>query len=369
MNRKHALPAFPPGHPAAWSAGILMGLAALGLHFLALRPGFAAAWSARANPILTGTLGRLSGLFPFSLAEVLVAAGLFLLLAFWPAFLLAGERRTGLLKGAAAFLVFLTGLMGLLFVLNEDIYFKKPSFAETYDLAEGDYTNGQLEAACRYLAGEINRTAPLQHRDPDGIMAPGANLEDRIRGAVSDLGTWYPDFRGYMPRPKGVLCSFVLSAMDFTGIYSIFTVEANYNREMPGYNLPFTMAHELSHLKGIMSEKEANYIGYLACIRSDQADLRYSGAMLGWIYCGNELYKRDREAWKAISGTICPEAALDLAFNSDFWKAREGKVSETADRINDTYLKAEGLQTGTASYDLVTDLIVAYETGGKLLLQ
>lgn len=41
------------------------------------------------------------------------------------------------------------------------------------------------------------------------------------------------------------------------GVYSPFTVEANYNGDMPDYNVPHTLCHELSHLKGFMREDEA----------------------------------------------------------------------------------------------------------------
>ena len=130
---------------------------------------------------------------------------------------------------------------------------------------------------------------------------------------------------------------------------------------MPQYNLPFTAGHELSHLKGFESEKEANFLGYLACTSSGDPDVRYSGAMMGWVYCGNELHKRDRSLWKEIYSSVCPEAQEDLNYNNVYWDRYRGKVSETVQNMNDSYLKAEGLKEGTLSYDLVTDLIVSYE--------
>ena len=141
----------------------------------------------------------------------------------------------------------------------------------------------------------------------------------------------------------------------------MFTVEANLNRDMPQYNLPFTAGHELSHLKGFESEKEANFLGYLACTSSEDPDVRYSGAMMGWVYCGNELHKRDRSLWKEIYSSVCPEAQEDLNYNNVYWDRYRGKVSETVQNMNDSYLKAQGLKEGTLSYDLVTDMIVSYE--------
>ena len=81
------------------------------------------------------------------------------------------------------------------------------------------------------------------------------------------------------------------------GVYSPFTVEANYNGDMPDYNVPHTLCHELSHLKGFMREDEANFIGYLACISSENEAFRYSGYLTGWVYAGNALARVDRKRY------------------------------------------------------------------------
>ena len=83
--------------------------------------------------------------------------------------------------------------------------------------------------------------------------------------------------------------------------------------------------------------------------------------MMGWVYCGNELHKRDNDLWKEIYSSVCPEAQEDLKHNNEYWDHYKSKVSETVQNMNDSYLKAEGLKEGTLSYDLVTDLIVSYE--------
>ena len=45
---------------------------------------------------------------------------------------------------------------------------------------------------------------------------------------------------------------------------------------MPFYNIPHTICHELSHLKGYMREDEANFIGYLPV--SDPMQRRFNTA-------------------------------------------------------------------------------------------
>lgn len=129
---------------------------------------------------------------------------------------------------------------------------------------------------------------------------------------------------------------------------------------MTAYNIPFTTCHELSHLRGFMQEEEANFIAFLACIQSDRTDFRYSGYLSGWVYCMNALYRTDHEAWQEVRLLLAEEAEPDLEANSAFWDAYEGRISEAADKINDTYLKANGQADGVQSYSRMVDLIVAY---------
>ena len=57
-------------------------------------------------------------------------------------------------------------------------------------------------------------------------------------------GKVYEVLSGCYPKPKGLLFPWILSIQNLTGVYSPFTVEANYNTEMPAYNIPFTACHE-----------------------------------------------------------------------------------------------------------------------------
>ncbi len=109
-----------------------------------------------------------------------------------------------------------------------------------------------------------------------------------------------------------------------------------------------------------MQEKEANFIAFLACESSDNIDFRYSGSMLGWIYCMNALYKADYSSWEEVHARLSPEASADLQANSRFWAKYDSTVAEVSNQINDSYLKANGQEDGVKSYDLMVDLIVAY---------
>lgn len=129
---------------------------------------------------------------------------------------------------------------------------------------------------------------------------------------------------------------------------------------MQPYNIPFTECHELSHLRGFMQEQEANFIAFLACEHAERIDFQYSGYLMAWIYSTNALYRADHEVWQEVRSGLDQSVEPDLEANSRFWDSYEGKVSEVANQINDTYLKVNGQSDGVKSYDRMVDLLVSY---------
>ena len=203
--------------------------------------------------------------------------------------------------------------------------------------------------------------------DRTGLCLAGEDMEGRAAAAMEKLGEVYPSMKGYYPKPKRVFWSDFLSYQHISGVFSPFTVEAHYNKAMVPYNYGFTVCHELSHLRGFMREDEANFIAFLGCTNSSDAYFNYSGYLLGFIYASNALYAEDRDLWREVYAILPEEAVYDLNQNSEFWARYETKVAEVAGQVNDTYLKANGQETGVKSYGHIVDLLIAYyKSQGKI---
>ena len=129
---------------------------------------------------------------------------------------------------------------------------------------------------------------------------------------------------------------------------------------MPDMEKPFAACHELSHLRGYMNEGEANYIGWLACIDSDDKAFRRSGWLIGWMYAGNALKRIDPQRYDELCERLPAHAASEIEEDRLFWSSHEGKVSEVQDRVNDAYLKANGQKDGIRSYGMVTTLMLMH---------
>ena len=178
--------------------------------------------------------------------------------------------------------------------------------------------------------------------------------------AMESLGTRFSRLSGHYPFPKPLINSWILSIQQVTGVYSPFTIEANYNRDIPYYDIPFTICHELSHLRGYMQEEEANFIAVLATIGSGDLYFNYSGYVSAWVYAGNALAKTDREKFSELYMKINPYTHQDMMYNNEFWDRYDTKVAEVHEEINDAYLKSNGQTHGVQSYGHVVDLMLTY---------
>ncbi len=356
-------------------AAVLLIISLLLMVLAARQPDFAEWYSENIYPLIVTCIGRLWGILPFSVSE----SGLYILIA---AFLLslagmavqvirrAGAARTAVqsteqtaAQTAASWLsavLLAAGILAFLYTTCCGINYHRQSFSEEEGIITYNYSVQDLKDICLWLTDEVNALSGEVERDGSGVMMLEAPEGEGAVEAMRGLAEIFPSLEGYYPQPKKLLVSEILSYQGLTGVYSPFTVEANYNGDMTAYNIPFATCHELSHLRGFMQEEEANFIAFLACIESGRTDFRYSGYLSGWVYCMNALYRADYESWQEVRLLLDETAEPDLSANTAFWDAHEGAISETAGRINDTYLKVNGQADGVQSYNRMVDLIVAY---------
>ena len=306
-------------------------------------------------PVLEGSVGKFMNLFPFSVIEVFfyVAAFIFLRDLF----------RAG--KGKEKFSDVFSGLYLLVAVLITlytffcGINLYRTPFSQEANMGREAYSDAELKEMLSDLEGEMAFWSEKVPRGKDGLMCLPENIRDQAQKNMVRMGNAYAPLEGYYPKPKFLLGSWFLSCQGLTGMYSVFTIEANVNGAMTPYNVPFTMCHELSHLKGFMLEDEANFIAFVSCRTSSDPAFRYSGAMLGWLYTAAELEKRVPGIYNTLYERLPESVRRDYAANGAFWEKYETHIMEAAQEMNNAYLKSTG-QKGLESYDRVVDLMVQY---------
>ncbi len=351
------------------ATGILLAVT-LVLQLLAREvPGFAQGYSVTVYRFLMETLGRVVSVFPFSVAEMgLYALTLGILIGF--VFLIYKVVKKqwklwqALLRGTEV-LLFTAATLFFIYTIGCGINYHRTAFSVEAGFSIEKSSREELIALCESLVEQINEAAEEITLDESGCMVLTGDVLALSRKAMKALGEEYKQLDGFYPRPKGVLLSRLLSVQKIEGIYSPFTLEANYNREMTDENIPVAVCHELSHLRGYMREDEANFIAYLACMKSGDPQFIYSGSILAFVHSMNALYRDGgKDEYNRIYNSLCDAAWKDLAADRAFWKQFDGKVAEVANKVNDTYLKVNKQEDGVKSYGRMVDLLLAQRREG-----
>lgn len=343
---------------------------------------------------LSQGLSLLTGWIPFSLMELIIIVGPITLLALIirqiirvckvkkPACTMSENHRDIMevqSVGEQRFMLLMTMLQNILclvaavffgYVLLCGVNYHRYPVAYHLGLVVENSSVEELEGLYTELADQATelRTQLATENENGVYVLPYSEKElgKEAKKAYNALAKEYPVFGGLYPVPKHVFFSRLMSWTEITGVFTPWTMEANVNIDISPYSIGSTMCHELAHLRGFMREDEANYISYRACMASDSPDLQYSGTMLALIHVGNALYGQDAEKYIEIyRGHISPEVSSDLVANNEYWKQFEKPVvgdttvADIAEKVNDTYLKANDQTDGTKSYGRVVDLLLA----------
>lgn len=336
-------------------------------------------------PLWVGSYGRLTSLFPFSVGEVmLVLAVVLLVLLFFVGlaaiicklvFLCKGKRKQKLPKWIRAYsfsvLVIFT-CVGLVMTSNCFVLYHGSSFPQKYmeKTLDKQYKLSELTELRNMVVTECNRLSKLVERDEHGNVIYSGNIEEQAIKEMQRLGEIYPQLAGYYPTPKGFYFSGFFSQQKMKGYYFPFSMEANYNTKMYVTNMPSTVCHELSHVKGFIQEDEANFIAYLACTGSDDIFFQYSGYLGVLYYLDNDYYEAidENKAVYKSQVRISQQVRDDKVFlTPETWKEVEEKavistatVSKASKKFVETNLNLNGVTDGMVSYSRVVELLLEY---------
>lgn len=174
------------------------------------------------------------------------------------------------------------------------------------------------------------------------------------------LETNYSIFKHPGQNVKKSMYSRPLSYMGFAGYLNPFSLEAQVNAVMPKNSLLTTIAHEQAHQLGYAAENEANFIGFLACIHTDNPYYTYAGYAFALRYCLQELQRRDSKSYTKVLNKLHPGILKDFQESSEFWKAYNTPLEPLFKSLYNNFLKANNQEKGIESYSYVVALLVDY---------
>lgn len=335
-------------------------------------------------PVWGRTYGWITGRFPFSVGEFMIVTGLVLMviavvLGIVTVFFLSLAKYSWasqkLRKISKIYYKILANIaLGIFMVmtLNCFVLYHASTFTEKYfDISqESNYTVEEVAMIRDFVVMKCNELSIQVERDEKGNIIYSGDMQQEAIEAMKSMGDDYDQLSGYYSRPKAIFFSEFLSQQHMQGYYFPFSLEANYNDKMNILLKPATMCHELAHWKGFIYEDEANLIGYLACINSDDLFFQYSGYLSVLNYIDNDFYEalhRNKQEYKKYE-TISAQVRKDNIFlTEEDWKDVEVKAvikTETVDKLTDEFLQKtlvmNGIEDGMQSYCRVVGLLLDY---------
>ena len=155
-------------------------------------------------------------------------------------------------------------------------------------------------------------------------------------------------------RPAGVLLG-----ISTAGIFFPYSLEPHIDAGLHPITQPVTGAHEMGHAFGITDEGECNYIGAAVCLQSAEEAIRYSAhvQIIRWTF-----YPLLRLGYRAddLRLLIGPSVLADIkSIRERHDSFPEYFPYEWRNMIYNTYLKAQGVESGLESYGEVLGMLMA----------
>lgn len=310
-------------------------------------------------------LAKLTGFYRFSVAEILVLSIPFIAIGILLAVIIYTKRgQQQKLNRFFATCFALISLFYTTFVFTYGMGYRGNTLDYHLKLDKKEVSVDELTELTSYLAQMTSEAAKeiTFHYGADSVMPYSfAALNDKMNDAYEKFAKNNDFFFNFKSRVKPMLLSKGMSYIHMLGMYTYYTGESNINVEFPDYTIPFTVAHEMAHQRGIAREDEANFMAFLVCVGSDDPYIRYSGYMNMYEYAANALYEVDKSGYGKAYGYLSREVRYEMQSYTLFFNGyRESSAAKVTDKINNAFLQSNGQKAGTQSYGMVVDLAVAY---------
>lgn len=333
---------------------------------MAQRPDSAEWYAINVFPTLSLPAVFLNSLFPISLTEFTLIAGVmtFPLILAWFIYRAVCSKTKGkfFYRSALIFAIAFSLLSGSFCLMHGINYYRKPLDA-SLDIMPAQRSPEELSEVMRWLISSISEEQKKLSIDESGCSMLLTDMNQTLAdgSAALDLASnRFPVLAGNDALPKPVVLSHYWSYTGIVGMYFPFLGEANINIDVPVYSIPMAICHELAHVRGIAREQDANLAAFIACISSDRPDFRYSGYIFALGYIAGDLANVDIETYYQLMETIPDTVWKDWQSNADYWTQFEGPVEEVSEQVNDNFLKANNQDAGIISYSMVSGQIIEY---------
>ena len=305
------------------------------------------AWySQRLYPAIQTSLTPLSNQVAIALLDV--TAGLLLLILV--AVFVSRVKRVGFVRASMRTLVTIITLacaLYLIFLALWGLNYRRVPLEAKLVFDETRITRDAAFALGEYAVAQVNAMyAPAHAAAPEG-----PSLEEAFASAQPALGNHRLASTGI---PKRSLLEWYFRTAAIDGMTNPYHLEVIINPDALPFERPFIIAHEWAHLAGHAHEAEANFLAWLTCTRGN-ALARYSGWFAIYEHVAGSMSKADRTA---LAAKLDSGPRQDLQEASKRYLRSSPVVRNTTREVYDTYLRANRVNEGIASYSAVVRLML-----------
>jgi hypothetical protein len=329
-------------------SALILALAAGAAALIPTPPGFVEQWYSRGVfPIIQRTLTPVSSAVPFALLDAALLFGL----AAWVVFVWRRWRGQGALRGLRALAVSVLAVVSaayLLFLIVWGLNYRRVPLESRLAY---DASRVTADATFRLAEEAVARVNALELRKFENQEEGRAAREQAFANVQVHLGAT----RVSVPaNAKRSVVAWYLRLAGIDGMINPFFLEIVLNPDVLPVEQPFTLAHEWAHLAGYANESEANFVAWLTCVSADPG-AEYSGWLEAYRYAVAVL---PREQRRDLQRRLSPDVIADLrAIDERLGRADPG-VRHFARDVYDSYLRAQGVEEGIASYSAMLRLMV-----------
>lgn len=240
---------------------------------------------------------------------------------------------------------------------------------------EREYTTEDLFFLRAILINNINSLAEQVDRDENGYIKQDEDMYEEVVKAMEGLSDIYPILDGYYPKVKLAYCSDILDFMGIGGYTYPYTMEVTVNKYTTYMDYGPLVAHEMAHHKGFYTERDANFISFLAGTNSDSRLLAYSSYRYILSYVTDECYTAANEMYnKDPEGTLeflnkQPElsARVKLDDQHNIEEYQENYEANVNKALEENVSQAAG-SVADVGWDTQADLLEEKNYGGVVLM-
>lgn len=301
-------------------------------------------------PLISILQRFISSFFPFAIGDFLYVA----LIAFigWKTFSFFRKRpfNKNLWKILTVSLLNLGLGLYIAFKLLWGLNYSRPQIHTQLHIGDQYYNEQQLLKLADFFLNKIDSLQKQLNLQTNKPVYTKTLLFNKTKEAYDKLAEQQRFFKYKVPAIKPAISGWLTSKMGIEGYYNPLSGEANVNMLIPNFVLPYVTCHEVAHQIGVAKEDEANLVGYLTSVHSNDVYFQYSGYYNMFRSILFEIRLKYPSQYLTYREKLPQELLAKFKIERDFWTRYNGQMSAYMSKTFDQLLKLNNQRKGIDSY-------------------